>query len=136
MATPPLPTPAQLGAPGLYSLPIAETCSGLVLSGGQLPIRTLLGLTDGTELLLSMSDIAAERLYSALKGLFEPPPDRIRGRPIRVHRISELPTPQWDDDNLHLDFLHEDGATTVLAIPTQMLEPIRKMIGAAIAERR
>lgn len=135
MSNLPSPTPVQLGPPGLYSLPTVEACAGLVLAGGQSPTRIHLDLVDGTQLHLAMSDIAAERIYSALKGLFEPPPDRIQGRPIRVHQVSELPTPQRDGNTLHLDFLHQDGTATVLAIPTQMLEPIRRMIGDAIAGR-
>lgn len=68
----PLPKPASLGAPGLYSLPTANGCPSIVLRKGQLPVNVHFVLEDKTEVYIPMSDVALERLYAALKAHFTP----------------------------------------------------------------
>jgi len=81
-----------------------------------------------------MSNIAAERLYSALKGLFEEQAD---GRVVRVHEVSEPPTFDWKPDGsmVTADFLHRDGATTVLQISAAQFEHMQAEIAEALVQR-
>ena len=132
----PPPTPARLGQPGLYILPAAEGFVAPVVAGGQLPVRLHFALADDTEFHLPISSIALGRLYSALKGLFDPP-DAIPGRPVRVHEFTEMPTFDWDKEGqrVNADFLHQDGSTTGLEMSAAKLKDLLREIAEALERR-
>jgi len=132
MSDQPQPKPVQLGPPGLYSLPSAEECPGLVLAEGRLPTRIHFVLEDGTQFHLPTKDIALERLYRVLKARFEPPGDF-----VRIHEVSEIPRFDWDDkgENVSAQFPYRDGISTALSIPAQLLESLREEVVEAIARR-
>jgi hypothetical protein len=130
----PPPTPARLGPPGRYTLPTAEGFVGPGGVAGQLPIQLHFALADGTELHLPMSDIALGRLYTALRGLYEPPGE---GRSVRRIPVTEPPTLYWDDigSTVNMDFLHADGTTIVLEIPAAIFAEMPETIAEAQSSR-
>jgi hypothetical protein len=63
-------TLVQLDGAGPFRLPIAEACTGLVLSGGQLPVQLHLHLIGGRELFLPVEEEVLRKIHDFLADLY------------------------------------------------------------------
>jgi hypothetical protein len=133
MSALPQPTPARLGQPGLYALPRAEGFVGIVLVGGRLPIQLHFSLADGTEFHLPISDIARERLYTALAGLQGLQAGEMPARQILDYRLSDDPTVELDGQNATIEATAENGTGLRLTMPRHALKALRSSIDDALS---
>jgi hypothetical protein len=134
MSVLPQPKPAQLGQPGLYALPRAEGFAGIVLAGGRLPIQPHFSLMDGTEFHLPISDIARERLYTALAGLQGLQAGEMPPRQLLDHRISDDPTVESHGRDATIEATTENGTALRLTMPRHALEALRSSIDDALSQ--
>jgi hypothetical protein len=132
MSNVPQPAPVQLGRPGLYVLPTAVGFAGTVIAGGRLPVRLHFALEDGTEFHLPISDIARERLCTALEGLKGVEPGHELGRRIQEHTLSDDPVVQVNGDRAVVEAHANDGTSLRLSMTRHALEGLRATIDAAL----
>jgi hypothetical protein len=125
--------PARLGQPGLYVLPEAEGFAGTVLVGGRLPARLHFALADGTELHLPISDIARERLCTALEQLKGLGTGRIPGHQIVDYQLSEAPSVAAESSQMIVEATADNGTTLRLAMSRGALKELRARIDASLA---